>query len=90
MLRYYSEIMSRVVDVDVDDVIEREVRRSYWREKKQRERYYMRMVPLEDGFGFDGVECRFIDEIILEEQVRILREVLKGLNERQGRAVYLL
>lgn len=87
MLRYYNGIAGRVIDVDVNDIIEREVRRSCWREKKQRERYYMRVVPLEDGYGFDRVECDFANAAIREEQIRVLRRVLKSLNERQKKVI---
>lgn len=87
MLRYYSEIIGRVVEVDVGEVIEREVRRSYWREQKQKERYNRRVLPLEDGYGFDRDYCSFVDRLILEEQIEVLREVLSELDEKQRSVV---
>lgn len=83
MLRYYSKIEEKVVEVMVSDVVASEVRRSYWREQKQRERYYKKCTLLEDGYGYSGVDSDFVSKFIRDEEIRVLRKVLKTLDEKQ-------
>lgn len=91
MLRYYSAIIGSVVELDVSDELEREIRRSYWREAKSRERFLQRCLPLEEGYGFEEDKDSSIEAIIVHnEAIEALKQVLETLTDRQRQAVQCL
>jgi RNA polymerase sigma factor (sigma-70 family) len=86
-----EELMLKVLDtlsgehkyIDIDEDLEREIKRSYWREDQQERRYYKRCSEYCDEYKYNVSNYGSIeDRIIRDDERRLVAGVINALEPR--------
>ena len=90
-MQYFDRITKQYLEVDLNEELERELKRSYWREAQQERRYYARCCEFNNALEYDSV-LKFNPEVavIRKLEVEVLLEILPKLSERDLRIIRLI
>lgn len=87
MLKCYDTLSNQFKEVDVDEELEKEYKRSYWREEISERRYYARSMQYEEYLAVNH-STDVADLVIRQQEISILLECIATLPERSQRLIY--
>lgn len=91
MLKCYDTFTGCYVEVKVSEVLEQEIKRSYWRDEQRERRYYKRCIEFSEKIKKDcSFENEVLDKLIKEAEYSLLHQAIKLLSEREKHVIQMV
>lgn len=88
MIKCYDTLTNEYKDVILDENIETELKRSYWREEHAERRYFARTMEFNESIKLSNKNKDILDSLILKDEIEVLDECIKELSDRSQKVIY--